>query len=141
MSDTTSSGEEDVLRTMGDADCRAILAAAADTPQTVSELVDRCEISTATAYRKIDELVEAGLLEEHTRISPNGRNPSEYRLRTQTVRIDITEAGRLDVTCSLSEPKTATDDVADRWRRALSVEPIDDERRFDESEAVYPDSG
>lgn len=78
-----------VLTALADTDARAILAATEAEPRSVAELVDHCEIPTATAYRKIDDLVETGLLEERVRIRPQGRNVSEYVLGVKAITVTL----------------------------------------------------
>lgn len=70
-----------------------ILTAAAAEPRTVCELADRSGVPKSTVYRKVGDLVEAGLLDEGVRLDGDGGNPSEYRLNPTTVRIDFTEPG------------------------------------------------
>ncbi|ELZ43767.1 transcription regulator [Halorubrum californiense DSM 19288] len=62
---------------LADADCRAILAAAA-TPKTTSELADECDIALSTAYRKVELLSETPLLAEGVRFDPDGDHAAEY---------------------------------------------------------------
>lgn len=54
-----------VLDSLGGETARQIVRTVAETPQPVSELVDDCEASRATVYRTVNELCEAGLLDEH----------------------------------------------------------------------------
>ena len=82
-----------VLTALADTDTRAILAATGAEPRSVAELVDHCEIPTATAYRKVDDLVEAGLLEERVRIRPQGRNVSEYVLGVNAITVTLDRPG------------------------------------------------
>lgn len=106
----------DVVAALADPDVRAILTATSEKPQTVSELVDRCEIPTATAYRKTDDLVEAGLLQERLLVRPSGRNAREYVCPISDVRVAIDGSGTLHVECLIEpderNPTAASDETA-----------------------------
>lgn len=78
-----------VLASLADADSRAILENTVTTARSVPELVDRCHIPTATAYRKVRRLTEIGLLEEHVHIRASGKNVSKYRLRVPAFSVTI----------------------------------------------------
>lgn len=100
---------------LADSESRAILEATAATPMSVPELVDQCEIPTSTAYRKVETLVEAGLLDERTRIEPERRNPSEYLLQGGTVTVTADGAGQLRINHQVDDGDRAEDrsDVGD----------------------------
>ncbi|MEF8813275.1 MAG: helix-turn-helix domain-containing protein [Halovenus sp.] len=114
-SDTTRTGGTGVLSLLADSESRAILEATAATPMSVPELVDQCEIPTSTAYRKVETLVEAGLLDERTRIEPERRNPSEYLLQGGTVTVTADGAGQLRINHQVDDGDRAEDrsDVGD----------------------------
>lgn len=103
MAERTRSCEspEEVMSAIADSDCREILVATAEEPQTVSELVEECEIPTATAYRKVERLVGANLLDERIRVKPRGRNSCEYLLCAEAIRVEIPEENpTVTVSCS-----------------------------------------
>ena len=81
-----------VLSLLADQNARSILAATVSSPQTVPDLVTECDIPAATAYRKVEALVDVGLLHERIRIRPHGRNANEYRLATNTINIQLTDS-------------------------------------------------
>lgn len=85
-----------VFASLADADSRAILQATATGFRSVPELVEECDIPTATAYRKVDRLVDAGLLEERIEIRATGKNIGKYGLRVREVTVTI--ADRLECT-------------------------------------------
>lgn len=99
---TESGAPENVLTAIADPDCQTILAAIATEPHSVSDIVEQCDIPTATAYRKVDMLVDAGLLRERIQIRPYGRNEREYSLRIENVRVNLTECGTPEATVTLA---------------------------------------
>ncbi len=95
-----------VLEALEDADCRAILAATSDEALTVNELLDACDVAQSTAYRKVEALVDAGLLEEDLRLRASGSHVSTYRCRLEDVTLSVD--GESGVELSLT--RTASDD-------------------------------
>lgn len=84
-----------------DADSKALLSAlgskysaeilcAADTPKSAQALSDDIEIPIATCYRRIEDLVDAGLLEcEGRRLSEEGRRTNIYRRTLDELEVDF----------------------------------------------------
>jgi len=52
----------DLLTVLDDPDCRAVLEVTGEKPLSAGDIIERCDIPSSTAYRKIDRLIEAGLL-------------------------------------------------------------------------------
>ena len=68
----------------------AEILCAADTPQSAQALSDDIEIPIATCYRRIEELVDAGLLEcEGRQLSKEGRRTKIYRRTLDEIEIDF----------------------------------------------------
>lgn len=87
-----------LMGALGDRDCRAILEATSEEPLAASELCEICDLSSSTAYRKVDQLTEAGLLEESVRLSQSGAHTSEYSLAISDLEVDL--KGGLELTVS-----------------------------------------
>lgn len=106
----TTADSEAVLTALDDPDCRALLEATTDEALTAGELTDRCDVARSTTYRKVEQLTEAGLLEEEIRISSEGKHASEYRRTFDDVTISLCDSE--GVTVGLSKT-TATSEAAD----------------------------
>jgi DNA-binding transcriptional ArsR family regulator len=92
--------EEDIralLAALDDADCRAILDATSGTALSVNEVSEGCAIPLSTAYRKLDLLADAGLIEERTRVRGSGKHPSEYSRIVEDVVVSFTPDGDMKV--------------------------------------------
>ena len=96
---------QDVLDALDDPDCRAILDATGDEALTAGELSEQCELALSTAYRKVDDLTDAGLLEERTRISKSGSHTSEYARLVEDVHLTLDDCG---LSLSLSKRRSQT---------------------------------
>lgn len=79
----------DLLDLFEDATCRAILEATSGEALSAAEIVATCEVSTSSAYRKLNQLTDAGLLEERVRIRRSGNHTSEYVRNFEDVVISL----------------------------------------------------
>lgn len=84
---------EDLLGALEDADCRALLEATGEEALSAGELGERCDIPSSTVYRKVEQLTEAGLLEERLRVSRSGKHTREYRRRVDQISLSIDAGG------------------------------------------------
>nr|WP_218138613.1 winged helix-turn-helix domain-containing protein [Halobacterium jilantaiense] len=100
-----------VLSVLDDEHARAILAAASREPMSASQLSEACDASTATVYRRIDDLTDLGLLEESINVRPDGNHHSVYRATLTRFSIEL-EDGEFT-----TEVEVETEDVADRFTR------------------------
>ncbi len=67
-----------LLLAVDDSDCRAILRAIGEEAKAVKEISEECDVPLSTAYRKINRLHEAGLIEEKIRLSGSGNHTNVY---------------------------------------------------------------
>jgi DNA-binding Lrp family transcriptional regulator len=63
------------------------IMAATDTPRSAGELSDDLGIPIATCYRRVEELVAAGLLEEQTAKPADGRASAQFQRTTDAIDI------------------------------------------------------
>ncbi|WP_254547472.1 ArsR/SmtB family transcription factor [Halomarina pelagica] len=84
----------ELLDHLGDGVSRSVLAACASETRSVGELATMCEVSEATIYRRLNRLIDAGLLEERTRIgSSSVSGGKEYRTAVHHLEILLGEEG------------------------------------------------
>ncbi|WP_135822567.1 ArsR/SmtB family transcription factor [Halostella litorea] len=104
-----------VLDVLSDEYARSILAEASTEPMSAKTLSDRCDASLPTVYRRIERLKEHDLVEERTRVKPDGGHHKVYTATLASVSIELddgeyeTSVERTDRTASLD-----ADDAADR---------------------------
>ncbi|WP_435115886.1 helix-turn-helix domain-containing protein [Halolamina sp. C58] len=69
---------------------RSILRHTSEQPLSATELMDRCDASKATTYRRIDRLREHDLLESYQEYDPDGHHYEVYAatLEEFSVRLD-----------------------------------------------------
>lgn len=103
--DTAESSPEDVqtivaennvqslLGALDDADGRAILDATSEEARSAKEISEICDLPLSTAYRKLDMLMGAGLLEKQTRIRRSGKHANEYCRVAKRVTVSLGSPG------------------------------------------------
>ncbi|ELZ83695.1 ArsR family transcriptional regulator [Haloferax sp. Atlit-6N] len=76
-----------------DDDCRCILDATDGVARSASELSEACDLPLSTTYRKLDPLVDAGLLSKRLRVSRSGSHTAEYERTVDDVTVSVTPSG------------------------------------------------
>ena len=87
-----------ILAALDDETCRQLLAAIADEPRTATELSSICDVPLSTTYRKLEQLLEASLVDESLRLSRDGRHANQYVQRFDDVTISIPAGSDIEVT-------------------------------------------
>ena len=100
--------EDAVLALLDDEYARAILAHLTIEPMSVDELCTACEMSDATAYRRLDRLQDADLVTEQQQFDPDGHHYKRYAVTVENVSVTFTD-GSYEVSV------TRSTDPADRF--------------------------
>lgn len=83
----------DVFATLDDEYARDILVATKTERLSAKELSEECDMSRPTVSRRVNTLVEQGLLEEYTHIDPAGRHYREYEARLERIEVLLQAEG------------------------------------------------
>jgi len=93
------------------------ILSATDEPQSAQQISEELDVPIATAYRRIDELTETGLLRHEDRVlSDEHRRTNVYRRGVDEIRITFT-SGSISVTV---EERTQVKNKLDEVWRTLS---------------------
>lgn len=84
---------EEVFATLDDEYAREILVATKTERLSAKELSEKCDMSRPTVSRRVNALLEQGLLEEYTHVDPGGRHYHEYEASLERVEILLQEEG------------------------------------------------
>ncbi len=113
----TEPNPPDVFATLDDEYARDILVATKAERLSAKELTEECGMSRPTVSRRVNALVEQGLLEEFTHIDPNGRHYREYEARLERVEV-LLQADGFEVTLDLQpDPADRMTDIFRRMRQ------------------------
>lgn len=114
--DPTREANEDDLEEVGalleDEFARAILKHTSERPLSANELIDRCDASKTTTYRRIDRLREYDLLESYREYDPDGHHYEVFAATLEEVTVTFDD-GEFELSLSRS---------TDRPDRAAGVE-------------------
>jgi len=95
--DETTLDPETVVRSLTDPGSRQLLFHL-DEPRTAGELVEECDIPTSTVYRKLEFLVEGGVVGRSTVIDLQGTNATQYHLSWSRIEVTLDDDGTLSAT-------------------------------------------
>lgn len=107
--------ESELLSLLEDDYARAILTETSAEPMSANTLSERCDASVTTIYRRIDRLLECGLLDEQLRPQPDGNHFRVYAARLARFSIEF-EDGQRQLELERREAPLE-EDVADRFTR------------------------
>ena len=106
-----------VLAVLDDEYAREILVATKRERLSAKELSERYDMSRPTVSRRVNELVNQGLLREHTRVDPGGHHSQEYEAALERVEILLREGGfTIDVDVE-SDPADRLTSIVEGMRR------------------------
>lgn len=88
-----------VLDVLDDRRSREIIECT-ETPKTVAELSDECDLPISTAYRKVNRLQDAGLLRQTIRFSAAGKHPEQYERAITDISISLGDETEMECQCS-----------------------------------------
>lgn len=78
---------------LNDPYARRILAATREAPVSARELLEVCEASRPTVYRRLSQLERAGLLETTMEYDPDGHHRHVFRAIDREITISLDESG------------------------------------------------
>ncbi len=101
----------EIVSLIDDEHVRVILAETSAEPLSAGDLSDRCGVSQPAIYRRVDRLVEAGLLDEQTRLRSDGHHDTVYMAALERFELVV---GDGELTWSVERTET---DIADELTR------------------------
>jgi hypothetical protein len=100
-----------ILGSFGDDDKKKILSALNGHPLIVSQIIDLCSIAQTSGYRKVNSLIDDGLLVPSGYITTNdGKKVSKYRSVFDNIKIDIVK-NKITVSLRLAKDDLSTSTV------------------------------
>lgn len=91
--DSVSVDPADLLSVLEDEHARVILDAVSDQPQPARELVEECDASRATVYRRLNRLEEQGLVTSGMQIDPSGNHRKVFEATLDEATISLSGEG------------------------------------------------
>lgn len=107
---------QQVMERLEDPDCRAILGEL-DQPRTTKEIMDACDLSQTTAYRKLDRLSDTPLVEATTEVRDDGHHTTRYERVVTGVFVGL-DGESFDLQLVAGEDSESPDETLARlWSR------------------------
>ncbi len=95
---------EQLLELLGDEYARRVLRVVTEQPRTGSEIADAADVSKPTAYRRLERLEEAGLVDSTQRLDPNGHHCKQFHAVVEGIDFEFGADG---VSVSVDTGETA----------------------------------
>lgn len=111
VDEETNADLSTVVDLIEDEHVRTILVETSVESLSATELGERCEASVHSIYRRLDQLAEAGLLDERTRLRKDGHHETVYASLFESFELTIRDG---DLEWSIEH---ADSDVADELSR------------------------
>lgn len=77
----------ELLELLGDEYTRRVLAAVTERPRSGREVMDAADVSKATAYRRLGDLEDAGLVASEMVFDPDGHHHEQFHAVVESVDI------------------------------------------------------
>lgn len=84
---------DELVDLLGDEMTRQVLKTIADEAKGGREIAESLPVSRPTVYRRLNELVEAGLVDTTMVVCPDGHHHKQYRAVLETARFRLGEGG------------------------------------------------
>lgn len=78
-----------ILQSFGDPEKKQILESVSDTPKIIADIIDECKLPQTSGYRKINSLIDDGLLVQSEQIIRENKKINKYISVIHNVRINI----------------------------------------------------
>jgi predicted transcriptional regulator len=106
-----SETDRSLLELLGDEYTRRVLSAVTDQPRSGTGVVDATGVSKATAYRRLDDLEAAGLVDSEMVFDPDGYHHEQYYAVVESIDIRFKDGG---VTVDIETSQEGSPEVAGR---------------------------
>lgn len=102
-----------IVELLSDTHVRTILSATSVEPYSASELVERCDASDQTIYRRLERLEEAELVSDQIRARGDGHHDTVYTAKLEHVSITLHDG---EFEFSLEQTQSdPVDELTDLW--------------------------
>lgn len=103
---------DSIFDLLGDDYSREILRVTSSEPKGVKEMSQELDVARSTIYRRVDRLVDLGILHGRTKASPDGHHYTVYEAAIERLTVEL-ENGELG--CQLHP----SDDAATRFTKLV----------------------
>lgn len=91
---------EQLLELLSDEYACKLLCVLDENPMSASDLVEQCEMSRPTVYRRLETMAEAGIITSRQSSTADGQQRAEYSLVVDAVELHLHSDGVTGALCS-----------------------------------------
>ena len=110
---------DQLMSALNDKKSRRILSETTQEALSAGEISDRCDIPLSTVYRKLEQLVDAGMLVERVRLSSYPDYTREYLLDVTALTVDIGDESGVSLVVSRRSPSS---ELSDQLTQSISAD-------------------
>ena len=110
---------DQLMSALNDKKSRRILSETTQEALSAGEISDRCDIPLSTVYRKLEQLVDAGMLVERVRLSSHPDYTREYLLDVTALTVDIGDESGVSLVVSRRSPSS---ELSDQLTQSISAD-------------------
>ncbi|ELZ50487.1 transcriptional regulator [Halorubrum coriense DSM 10284] len=92
---------EKLLDLFGDEYTRRVFEAVSEQPRGGRAVAEAADVSRPTAYRRLNELQDAGLITSECYVAPDGHHREQFTASAQHISVSL-DGGEVEATVSLS---------------------------------------
>ncbi|MFC7028133.1 helix-turn-helix domain-containing protein [Halomicroarcula sp. GCM10025324] len=115
MSREEQPDQQPIFDSLADRDCRRILATL-DEPLPAKAVANACELPQTTTYRKLQQLCEAGLVDDRTELRSDGHHTTTYVRDCAGIFVTIEGDEQFDVDL-FADRESPSERLARLWTR------------------------
>ncbi len=116
-SEQTDDEFPELLELLGDEYTRRVLQAVVEEPRSGTDVMEAADVSKATAYRRLGNLEDAGLIESQTVFDPDGHHHEQFRAVVESVDIEFGSDG---LAVSIETTEESAKSSRNRHRRVVA---------------------
>ena len=91
-----------ILQAFGDPEKKMVLETVSDTPKIIAEIIEECDLPQTSGYRKINSLIDDGLLYKSGHITRENKKINQYKSAFSNFRINL-ENKKMSVDIQLTD--------------------------------------
>jgi|AntDeeMetagen285_2_1112576.scaffolds.fasta_scaffold01887_5 DNA-binding transcriptional ArsR family regulator len=124
--------DPNILDILGDPLCRRVLVISSKSPVSAATLADRLDVSPPTVYRRINSLVDHGLVQEYRRMDGDGNHYRTFEAALDRVEVAVTQRG---YEVNIHRRKDIGDRFDEFWTEFTTGEPQSGSDRSTETDS------
>lgn len=108
--ETTDLSDDELLELLDAEYTRAVMESIRGDPKPAREIAEECGASRPTVYRRLEALVDAGLVDSTMTYDPDGHHRAVFETTLESISVEL-DADGVSVSVSTEDPEPASERV------------------------------